>query len=58
MKILKRHDYKVVDKCKECKCQLPKYSKHHYLCEKCWKEEQLKKGNFTVLNKGKFRVSI
>jgi len=59
MKILQRHDYKVVNNCRTCNCQLPKFSKHHYLCERCWKKEQLKKGNMTVLNdKGEFRVSL
>ena len=45
----KPKDYKIVDVCKKCGNQLPKYSPHHFLCKTCWEERQLAKGNLALL---------
>ncbi|MCJ7816320.1 MAG: hypothetical protein MUP55_00545 [Candidatus Aenigmarchaeota archaeon] len=44
-----RTDYKVVKDCSVCRCKLPKYNRHHWLCQTCWEEQQLAKGNLALI---------
>jgi Zn finger protein HypA/HybF involved in hydrogenase expression len=34
-----KFDLKLVVNCKNCNSRLPKFNKHHFLCDKCWKEK-------------------
>jgi hypothetical protein len=42
-------DYKVVTYCVNCKKKLPKNNHHHTLCQACWEERQLARGNLALL---------
>ena len=48
-KTIKQKDLKVQKRCENCGNELPKYSKHHKYCHKCWKERQLEKGNLALI---------
>lgn len=45
----KQKPTKLVDRCVDCKIQLKKNNRHHFRCEKCWEEFQIKKGNIALL---------
>lgn len=49
MGVITKKDLKVVQYYKDCGNKLPKFSKHHLRCKRCWEKYQLCRGNLALM---------
>lgn len=42
-------DMKIAKNCAGCDQEMPKFSKHHKYCHRCWEEIQFMKGNMALM---------